>query len=139
MARQMIDPLSGLPIQVIGETHPSRAVNPFSVETPAAVASPATPPIAPPQAVAQPTPLAPSSFLDKVLFTIFGPDEANLSPEEQKEAQGKRKEAGDLSRSAALDPGEAHMGISSAGGGSFGDSIMSIMKLFMGGPGGKSA
>jgi len=79
--------------------------------------------------------LRPSSLLDKVLFTAFGTPDSMLSPEEEKAAHQRRNDAADMSRSAAEDPGEAHMGIPNAGGKSLGESLdflPTLMKMLGG-------
>lgn len=62
--------------------------------------------------------LRPSSLLDMVVHTLFGTPDSKLSPEEESEKHAKRNDMAALSKSAAENPGAAHMGIPSVSGGS---------------------
>lgn len=73
--------------------------------------------------------LPPSSLLDKVIHTVFGTPDSMLSPEDQQKKAQNKKKAGDLAQSAATNPGQAHMGIPSGGGGDLGDALSFIGKL----------
>lgn len=79
--------------------------------------------------------LRPSSLLDKVMFAAFGTPDSMLTGDEQGARAAKRKQVSAMATSAATNPGEAHMGIPSVDGDSFGDSIFKIAKLFAGGGG----
>ncbi len=127
---QMIDPMTGLPLQVIQPAPAMRAVNPFSSQEAPPMATTGVPQVSIAPPVQQQSALAPSSFLDKVIHTVFGTPDSKLSPEEQGEKSKKRKEAGAMATSAAENPGEGHMGIPSAGGGSLGESLGKIIGLF---------
>lgn len=129
--KKTIDPVTGLPLDEIQPAPPSRAVDPFG-EAAVPVPSPATA-VQPMQvggASPAASPLPESSFLDKVIFTMFGTPDSKLSEGEQKEKQTKRKNASAMATGAAENPGESHMGIPSAGGDSFGSTLTKILSLF---------
>jgi len=67
--------------------------------------------------------------LDSILFALLGTPEQLLSDSEVKQAEGKRAEAGALSKTAAENPGEAHMGIPSGGSTSFTDMLSMLMRV----------
>lgn len=115
-----------------------KTITPYPVFNPQSVTPPPPPPPAaapaplasPTQAPTQSQGLAPSSLLDKVIFTIFGTPDSMLPPDKQAQKKQKRGNAGSLAASAATDPGEAFMGIPSGGGNSL--DLGSIIKLIGG-------
>lgn len=157
--QKMIDPDTGLELEVLTPSPPmwsadsvrgrmlaedptqggaSAGGNPFvealQLEALPDPAAQVATPLPAPGATAAPTGgLRSSSLLDKVLFTVFGTPDSMLTGDEQGAKAAERGKASELARSAATNPGEAHMGIPTAGGGSIGDSIFKIAKLFAGG------
>lgn len=68
-------------------------------------------------------------------MAIFGPPEANMTPEDRGKKQAKRSNAGGMAKSAASDPesmAESFMGPQSGGSGSIIDTIAKISGLFKG-------
>lgn len=145
----IIDPETGLELTVLEPAPPMRSSAWDSSQTqtqpmtpvfdPAENSVPMSPPAGPGTAepVFASTPatgggesqLPSSSLLDKVIFTLFGTPDSKMTPEEESAAHSKRSQAADLSRSAATNPGQAHMGIPSAGGNSLGESLDDPMQF----------
>jgi hypothetical protein len=128
--KKLIDPVTGLELTEVDPSPDQHKVMLDTLASPDAPtpAPPAAQPAAVPDLMTQPaaarTPN--TSLLDKVLFGIFGTPDSKLEgsdPQALRERQGRRRDASQLSKNAAEDPGEAFMGIPTTGGKGLGESL----------------